>query len=177
MTTIVVEDGSQVPNANSYVSLADAITYHTNNGNTDFTAADEATQTAALLQACQSMELLYGPNYLGNVSPLSPQGLLHPRMYYKTNTGRLIFPYMIAPNVVQAQLEIALMQIQGVDIFPIRSTTQNVKSETTKLGELSTSTAYSRSNEGEQFPGFRKIDLILAPVIRNNKTQGVRIGL
>ncbi len=177
MTTIVVEDGSQVANANSYVSLADAINYHTLNGNTDFTDADSDTQTFALLQACQSMELLYGPDYLGKISPLSPQALLHPRMYYLTTTGRQVMPYTISPSVIQAQCEIALMQIQGTDIFPIRSTTQNISSETVKVGDLSDAITYSRPAEGEKFPGFRKIDLILAPVLRNCKTQGVRIGL
>jgi hypothetical protein len=83
MTTLVVEDGSIVPGANSYISLANAQTYWANWGYTSATiGTDTGAMTTALYQAAYAMDRLYGRFYSGKVAKNSPQTMLWPRQRY-----------------------------------------------------------------------------------------------
>src|SRR6185437_4029457 len=77
---LVVEDGTFVPGANTYISLADATTYWTNWGYTADVGTDTTAQTVALYYAAYAMERLYGRFYIGQVAKNSPQNLLFPRV-------------------------------------------------------------------------------------------------
>jgi hypothetical protein len=83
MTTLIVEDGSYVPGANSYVDLADAQTYWANWGyGSSVIGTDTGAMTTALYQAAYAMERLYGRWYSGKVPKNSPQSMLWPRQRY-----------------------------------------------------------------------------------------------
>ena len=53
---LVVEDGTGVPTANTYVTLSDATAYHTLRGNEIWTDADENDQCIALIRATQYID-------------------------------------------------------------------------------------------------------------------------
>ena len=48
---IIVEDGTGLPTANSFISLVDANTYHSDRGNTAWASASEANRNAAIYYA------------------------------------------------------------------------------------------------------------------------------
>jgi hypothetical protein len=176
MPTLTVETGEGLSTANSYASLDYANGYFSDKGEADWDGTTDEL-TSALYRAFQSLEQLYGPKYLGTINPTSKQAALFPRFLFQDNNGRLINGNAVPECIRQAQCEIALLCVQGLDIFPQCSTTQNVASQTVKLGELSTSTQYARKVEGETFNGFRKVDLLLAPVLTGKRSAPTRLGL
>jgi len=147
---------------NTYVSLEDADAYHTAYANTDWAGTDELKKQALVL-ATQSVDLLYGSKYLGILADQA-QALLFPRQSFYDNDGRNISG--IPTSLKNAVCELAMMQLNDIDIFPVASTATNVKDETLKVGGISISTTNYRSNEGETFDGFRKIDILLRPILK-----------
>ena len=77
--TLVVEDGSIVPGANSYVSLDDAKAYWNTWGITFPQGTTDQQLTNALYYAAYSLDRLYGRFYTGHILPYSPQSMLWPR--------------------------------------------------------------------------------------------------
>jgi hypothetical protein len=66
----VVEDGSIVANANSFVSVAEANAYHTDRGNSVWTG-DDAVKQAALIKATDFIQQKYGCQWKGyKVDPI-----------------------------------------------------------------------------------------------------------
>jgi len=176
MATLIVEDGTGLPNANSYISLDDATAYHAQRSNDDW-GSDADAQTNALLIAAESLELLYGNLFLGSLIYESCQALLFPRVDFVDNNGRWVLWGQIPKNLAYAQAEIALLVLQDVDVFPMKTTSQNIASQKVKVGELETQTTYLTPVETETYENFRKVDLLLAPLIENGKGSNFYFGL
>ena len=162
--TIIVETGANVTNANSYTSVADADAYHLLYANTDW-AGDNDTKEQALVMACRSVDLLYGPYY--NSAPLEGvQSLLWPRYAFYDKYAKSRAQSTIPVELKQAQAEIALMYMNGVNIFPMANTQSDVAEESVQIGDIKTQTKYRKPTEQERFESFRKIDLILTPILK-----------
>lgn len=76
---IVVEDGTGKVNSESYISVTDADTYHTNLGNTNW-AGTTAVKEAALRKATNYLQQQYGQLWAGYKNT-STQALDWPRSY------------------------------------------------------------------------------------------------
>lgn len=61
-----VEDGSIVSGANSYLSVADADTYHSDRGNADWAAATTGAKQSALIRATDYIEQKYSERFKGD---------------------------------------------------------------------------------------------------------------
>ena len=57
--TLVVEDGTGLADANSYIASADADTYWANRANAAWAALDDDAKAAALIQATQYLDARY----------------------------------------------------------------------------------------------------------------------
>jgi hypothetical protein len=77
---LIVEDGTGLPNAESYISIADAITYLTSRGDATFAAAILAAQEAALRNATDFMVAQYRFGW-GGYRFNTVQNLDWPRIY------------------------------------------------------------------------------------------------
>src|ERR1700722_17527976 len=133
--TLIPEDGTGITGANSYVSLADAITYSTNWANTAFTgAATDDIRTTALFTAAYALDRLYGRRYISMQPPYSTQGLLWPRYTAMGNDYRLISANSIPQCLKDAQCELANMSIAGVSLFPNQSTNRLMKETSVTVG-------------------------------------------
>ena len=173
--TLVLEDGTKPIGANTYVSLADAETYHTNYGNVDWTGnADDELKKQALVLASQAVDLLYGAKYMSGILPDSTQALLFPRMWFTDNDSRIVKENNIPLCLKNAVCEIALLQMAGENIFPLASTGNLVKTSKVKVGDIETSTEYFKAAENETYSGFRKVDIILRPILKT-ATGGWRL--
>lgn len=168
-TTLIVEDGTRVSTANSYATLAYANSYFP--ATSDWSGYSDSDKTDALATAFQSLELLYGPNYLGAIFPTSVQVALFPRLPFTDNNGRLIRQNVVPDCLLRAQCEIALLYLEGTNVFPIKGTKRNVAEQSVAMDGLKSQVKYLTPVEDETFPGFRKIDLLLKPILRNGSNK------
>jgi hypothetical protein len=173
--TLILETGGGTPNANSYCSLDEANDYHTLYNNLDWAGTDAELEQALIL-ATQSVDLLYGPKYLSwkKIESLGP--LLFPRLWFYDNNYQIVTQDMIPQALKNAVCEIALLQLSGLDIFPQANTDGNVKLGKVKVGDIEIENQYvgKRSSDGsevETFAGFRKIDLILQPLLKTKQSK------
>jgi len=158
---MIVETGLKETDANSYVSVDFADQYHAALGNADWTGT-VADKEKALIIACQSLDLLYGPKYMSYRLD-GIQSLLWPRYPYIDRNSNIRNKQEVPIEVKRAQAELALMYMNGADLFPEGNDTFRIGSETTKVGDIETSTTYlpGKTTDAAAYVGFRKIDLLL----------------
>jgi len=90
----VPEDGSIIPGANSFVSLAEANSFHADRGNTAWAGTDNVKE-AALIKATDYIEQTYGHKWLGEL--ISPH-------------QSLSWPRENVPNVASDEIPVKLKQ-------------------------------------------------------------------
>lgn len=122
---LIVEDGTIVAGADSYVTTADALTYHANHANTSWAAATTAAQEAALRKATAYMDSRYRSRWHGNQVQPSRQALEWPRYldlysaaahinYLSLPKGQTWFTASeIPPRLKDATCEAALRALAG----------------------------------------------------------------
>ena len=148
---------------NTYVTLEEADAYFSKYGNAEWTGTDDA-RAQALVSATQAIDALYGSKFMGIMYSES-QPLLFPRQSFNDKDGRYVSG--IPAALKNATCEIALMAVTGADIFPEASNSNNVRSEQVQVGALSISNEYFKAPQGVSFDGFRKIDLLLRPLLKS----------
>jgi len=151
-STLVVEDGSGMSNADAYVSLAYAATYHDKYGNDAWSAASAATQERAIRRATQYIDTHY--RFRGSQYTYS-QKLLWPRadMYVEN-----IYQTWPVARVQDACCELALRALDG----PLNTdqSDQAVTEET--VGPITTK--YAAPQQGGQVR-YSVSDSLLAPFV------------
>jgi hypothetical protein len=99
---LIIETGLQVANSESYISAADATTYHTNRGNTAWTGTD-AVKEAALRRAAAYLDGHYRKRWKGQpVKPIT-QSMAWPRVGVKLVDVELLY-YDVAPSYYDSEL-------------------------------------------------------------------------
>lgn len=157
---IIVEDGSNIPNANSYVSVADAKQYFTNRG-LDIGSVTDDQLAAGLINA---MDYLSGLNWIGVPQYTDPaQSLDWPRIRTPgCYTGPSNVPAGIPKNLKDAQSRLAFdWSVNNVDFFPVDTGEAFVTEET--VGPLTTK--YSAPVDWEGTPSMPLIDKLLEPLL------------
>lgn len=153
--SLVVENGTGLPNAESYVSVADATARHAALGNTGWaTVATDALREQALRRATVYMEQAYRQRWKGT-RLLREQALSWPR-YGAQVDGADIASTVVPVDVANTCADLALKAVAGdlnADVTPrvIRE----------KVGPLETE--YDRY--GPQSTQYRGIDMALAPYL------------
>lgn len=165
MTSILIpETGANVANSNTYVTVAYADSYHLLANNTDWSTAETADKELALVKATAAVDLLYGPLYLSQILN-NGQSLLFPRYGFYDNHKNLQTQSTIPTCLKNAVCEAALLALAGTDMFPEVSQNANIKNQSDKVGELSTSVTYFKPPEASTFEGYRKVELLLYPIL------------
>lgn len=149
--------------AESYCSVAQANTYHSKRGNTDWEDLDTLDKEAALRKASDYLMSFYRPLWKG---------------YRVTTTQRLDWPrYDVTlpdtPGTWIENDEVPEMVINACAELALRATTaklapdvqREVKRE--KVGSLETEYA-----SGPQWVRYREIDAMLAPLLRSGNATG-----
>lgn len=163
----------------TYISLADAKTYATNNGLT-LGATDGATETL-LKQATVALDRIYGNQYLG-MKATTTQSLAWPRNYIN---GELNYPHAegewpyvtvdadgnprdfsgLQPETGYAEVELAALIQSGTDIYAqpepyltqIRQKVSSLEEEKQYKGAM-----------GYRTDPLYKVALVLRPLLRNS---------
>lgn len=170
---LIVEIGGASATAESYCSVADAITFHTNFGNADWLALTTAQQEVLLRKATRFMVSRYRKSWKG-YRKTATQALDWPRsfVYLEPFVHGAIgaFPYLVSDTIVPSEVvtacaELALKANTAV-LMP--DTTQQVKRE--KVGALEV----EYSEFSQQAAQFTSIDAILLPY---TTAMGVSVNL
>lgn len=166
---LIVEDGTGLPNAESYVSVADCDTYHSNRGNTSWASLSTAAKEQNLRKATDYMVEVYRERWKGTRVNAN-QSLDWPRNYvlredyvYQTENGAAIIGgYFYYPSdevlreIKDACCILALKANAG-DLNPDLS--QNVVREKVDVLEVE----YDRYSP--QYVRYRSIDGLLSPFL------------
>lgn len=125
---LVIEDGTGKSDAESYLSVTDVGTYHTNRGNAAWTGTD-AVKEAALRKATAYLDNVYRHRWPG-VRRLSTQALDWPRgdAYYLDDYSSIAID-VIPQAVKDATAELALRALSA-DLLPDLDRGNAVKSVT-----------------------------------------------
>src|SRR5687767_15226190 len=108
---IIVEDGTGLSTAESYITVAYADTYHTDRGQTTWTGTDAAKE-AALRRALAYLDGRYGPRFNGLRKLGRDQALMWPRVGASDSEGWLIDDTVIPAELKRAQAEAALRELE-----------------------------------------------------------------
>jgi len=121
---LVVEDGSGLPNAEAYISAADADAYFAARNNSTWAAIpDQATKEAYLRQGCEWMEARYRwqgvrataltcGSFWEPATSTTPQALSWPRK--RVIIDGVLLPYTAVPlAIIRANAELALRASTG----------------------------------------------------------------
>ncbi|KNY21588.1 DnaT-like ssDNA-binding protein [Methylobacterium sp. ARG-1] len=160
--SLIVEDGTGLPEAESYASVETADAYHQARGNAAWTG-DDAAKEAALRRGTEYLDGLYRTRWLGQMSTFD-QGLAWPRAYARVPGGYL--PSDTLPKaLVRACCEVALRELQtpgGLtpDIFP----GERVVSETVDVLEVEYADGGAPT---DVLPVIVAVERIVAPLLRS----------
>jgi hypothetical protein len=144
---LVTEDGSGKSDAESYLSVADADSYHTTHGDpSDWSGATTAEKEAALRLATQYLDATYDGRWSG-VKFSADQALSWPRDSVEVD-GYVLSASDLPQQLLDATAEAALKQAGGDTLFPDMADEGTVKSTTVKVGPITDSKTYSGGSRG-----------------------------
>lgn len=167
---LIVEDGAGLATAESYLSVADATTYHTNMGSSAAWASVgvETVQEAMLRRATNYLRSRYYNMWEGTAVAVA-QRLDWPRSGVPTRDGfGSIASNAVPEEVKNACAELALKAFSA-DLMPDES--QAVKRE--KIGPIEVE--YDQTSPSA--PSYVAIDAMLAPLLLAGSRPGLNVPL
>lgn len=157
---LIVEDGTNVPDANSYVTLTEFLAYCTLYAYTEVLDDTEEAQVAALVKAT---DLLESYTYRG-IRTYATQNLEFPRMEcFPAGASAPISIYEIPKAIKRAQMAAAVISAQGIDLQPNVQPGGFVTKE--KVGPIETEYADGVAN-GMTMPVFSAVDALVADYLQ-----------
>lgn len=182
--TFVVEDGTVVANANSYLSVAEADSYHASRGRTDWAKAEVPDKQAALIRATAYIDMRYGDRFRG-VPVEANQSLEWPRDAVYDRYGTALPSDELPGRLEKATAEYALEALrlgelvnnpaqptQGTSLSGARTGSPGgeVTAESKTVGPISISKSYATrgfTGTTSALPTYTAGDLLLAPLLRS----------
>lgn len=164
---IIVEDGTGIPNANSYISVDDADFYATSFSKSDWSGTTDEKEMA-LKQATRAIDLLYGDKFISAKMTSTP--LMFPRYPFYDNNQQFVSG--VVPNCLKlATVEVAILYLTGQDILPQPADTGTQMSKI-KIDTIEIQTDYKNGQKhGESFTGYYIIDLMLKPILKKTTSN------
>lgn len=142
-TVLVVEDGTGLSTANTYLSEADADAYHTlYTGSTDWSGALTAAKERALVLATQHLDAKYHGRWLGQRAN-DTQALDWPRSNAEDSDGYAIDDESLPQKLKNACAELALRVVLGDSLFAPLTDPGQVVAESITVGPISESKTYA----------------------------------
>ena len=165
--SLIVEDGSGIDGAESYVSVADATTYFTAyKSSTDaatWTGSATADQERALRLAAQFMLATYRQRWIGTRANIS-QSLDWPR-YSAWVDENLIDSTVVPTEVQQAQCELAFKALSESLVSDESAGDSGIASESNSVAGISSSATYIGSKTTQK--RYTLVGRILGPFLES----------
>lgn len=161
---LIVEDGTVVAGAESYISVADADTWHDDRGNTAWAALSTAAKEAALRKATDYMLQVYGRRWAGDRVD-ADQGLDWPR------SGVEAHGFDVASDAVPAAVARACAELA------LRASTADLTPDVTRvtLRETVGPISVEYDPNGSPLPDYQSIDNMLAPYLSGSTSSVFRV--
>ena len=161
--TITVEDGSNVANANSFVTIAEARSYAVERGVT-LPVADDSL-AVMLIKACDYLEA-QANRYQGEITNES-QALQWPRIDVYISGSKTAFPSNAIPKQLKsAQSSLVVAISEGVDVMPNYSAGGFVTEET--VGPITSK--YAVPSKIGITPTLTNVEALLQPLFGSTLT-------
>ena len=155
---LIVEDGTGLTTAESYLSVADTDTYNTKyTASADWIAATNDEKERSLRVATQYIDLQYGGRWRGTRTN-ETQALDWPRADVEDDDGFEIDEDAIPTDLEHATAEAALRDIAGDDLLAIE-TEGDITADRIKVGPIEVDQEFS--NPKPQQSTYPKIDRYL----------------
>lgn len=161
---LIVEDGSGLPNAESYISVVDADTYFANRGNAAWAALDTATKEQSLRAATDYMAQTFRLRWVGMRVTVA-QSLDWPRAWVPipdSPGGYRASPAYMPLNVVPSEVSRACAELavrsSAAELSP--DLTTQVTRET--VGPITVEYAQG----ARQAPYYHAVEALLAPYLK-----------
>jgi len=166
---LVIEDGTQKTDAESYSDVPDADTYTSKwHDDSDWTAATTAAKERALLKGTRYVD---SHKFIGQVTD-PDQALSWPRAWLGSIDGKVITSEEIPTEIKHAAIEAARRVIAGENLF-VDYDGGTVRSESKSVGSLSIGTTYSSAKSAGK--KFQEIDALLRKFLQSSR--GLQRGL
>lgn len=165
--TITVEDGSGMPNANSYLSVADARAYAANRG-VDL-GSDDDVIAAQLINASDYL-LTFECEYVGHRTNPA-QALSWPRTDAYVGCNLLVDANTVPAQIIFAQAQAVIAQANGFVLMPNVSASDYVTEET--VGPITTK--YANPLQVGIMPTLSAVDALLAPLFGKCANTGIAL--
>lgn len=165
--SLIVENGTGLANAESYISVADADTYHSNRGNAAWASLTTTVKEQALRKATDYIEQVYRLRFLG-YRHTEAQALSFPRDEVQRKDFTYLNQFSFYPNdVVPTEVANACadlgLRASTTELAPdIARITKREKVGSLEIEYDATKPAYVK---------YRAIDNLLAPFL--NSTSGL----
>jgi hypothetical protein len=158
---LVVEDGTGIATANSYVTAAEADTYFSDRGVADWNGATEAKEQA-LIRATDYVETRWNQKYKGKMEfPDTPQALGFPRLDLYDNQGTLVEG--VPANLKTAIFQYALRALSA-SLFlepAIDETGAVLTLKRTKVGPVEKEVEYAEGSSVSSIKPLASADLLI----------------
>lgn len=157
----VVEDGSGLSTATSWISVADADTYATEVGLTSWTGSSGVKQTA-LIKAQRYITQVYRGSWKGQRTN-ETQALDWPRIGAYDVDGWLISQTTIPQALKEAQVELAARALTADLVSDVAAADVAIASESKSVAGISKSVTYVGGKSTQA--SYPVADMLLAPLI------------
>lgn len=166
--SLTVEAGSGLSNADSYISVADADSYHALHGDpSTWSASSTANKEAALRLATQYLDNRYGLRWHGRRIN-SSMSLDWPRYYVVDRDGWTVAATTVPAGVASATAYVALKIREGDTLVPDVDPGGTSIAESVTVGPISVSSTYS--GEPATAPYYPVVDQLLRDLIQSHGT-------
>jgi hypothetical protein len=157
----VVEDGSGLTTATSYVSIAEADAYTSELGLTAWTGTTSAKQTA-LIKAQRYITQVYRGVWKG-VRKTELQSLDWPRLDVMDVDGYDVDSESVPAPIKEAQIELAVKALTAELLSDVATDASNIASETSTVGPVSYAVSYTGGKASQK--SYATVSLLLEPYI------------
>lgn len=162
--SLIVEDGTRKPDAQSYADVATVDAYCTARGYSDWTGTDAAKEAAIL----RAMTYIEGLCWRG-LKASKDQALQWPRGWIEDRDGYAVSAYVVPAQVVQAMCEVALRELQTAGSTLPDTGRDEILSSIDVAGAIK----MSWSNAAPTRPDYPVVKMILKGLIQSS--GGVRL--
>lgn len=165
---LVVEDGTGLVNASSYISISFADTYHRDRANTTWAAGDFGARESAILKATEYIDSQWV--FQGTTTfPQTPQALQFPRTGMVNEEGCLVDAESLPLGLQRATAEMALSILTNSGDVSPATVTGGAKKRRERVGVLESELEFD-AHEGSTF--FPRVSRLLAPFIIGTRPGG-----
>ena len=161
--SLIVETGSGSTTAESYISVAEADTYHAANGApASWTAASTADKESALRQATAYLDDRYAYQWRGTRAH-EEQALRWPRTAVYDDDGFYVSSSSIPERLGRAVAVVALALIDGTELYANQTNGGEVVEKSVTVGSIAITKVFAGSQSSQ--PTFPEARALLAGLI------------